>query len=143
MSRLILAFILALVTPVLSAQTDTGTVPMVVEMPSMQPIVIPANTIPFKVYQHKPADGVVQTWTNTMYIPEDLMDQVVEGILNVPKHVLIAVIDSVKSTGCAAVQTGSITVSLTVSLEAKAWVVGVGVGSGFSVTFDCEGGEAE
>jgi hypothetical protein len=125
MLRLLLAVLLALVTPMLSAHTDNITA-----------------TIPFKMYEYKPAGGKVQTWSNMAYIPRERLNEVTEKIVNVPKAALTAVIEAAKTTGCSAVNNGSITVSLDIKLEGKLWVVGVGVGSGLSVTFDCIDGVA-
>ena len=130
MPRLLLTFILVLVAPMLSAQSSTTT-----ELKATDE----TDTIPFMVYQHVP-NGLV--WINPDLIQTGLVDDVFENIVDIPKDAFTAAIRAVKSIGCDTLKNGGITVSLTLSKEGELWVVGVGVGSGFSITFKCKDGVA-
>ena len=127
MKKLLLAVMLALITPMLSAQTVTKAE-------------LGGDTIPFRVYQYQPVGGDLQMWANPNVIPLGFIDDVVESILDIPKAALTAAINEAKLTNCAALGNGSVTVSFGIDVGSKKIIIGAS--AGISITFECKDGVA-
>ena len=123
MSRLSLTLLLlVLSSPVLSAQSEP--------------------TIPFLVYEYKDPNSNEEPtlWIDMAQIPGGLAPKVTTAIRGVAHSAVKTAVEEAQAATCPAVVDGSVTVSLNLDLISDK--LGIGVGSGLSITFECKGGVA-